>query len=272
MALRAGYYGIKRGLKAKLAEIAGAWDEVINEVKHTLPDGIIANTQLIADTVGFSAKNELDTKTTSLTIDSVTYTFTQDSDGYVTVSPNNNDARTWGYTDAQYKTTLKKGKHKLCVQTKTSASQSWVGIRLFDSSNNLITRINQSDIPSSPNTFMVEFTLNADTQIGVCAKIADGAYRIWIVDGDILDPTYEPYFGSTVETILSDHKTTINAIITAATEAADFAAFKTAMGAITPVTRSLSREASPEDVPEEVIEEEKPVTRKTTKKTVKEGE
>lgn len=29
MALRAGYYGIKRGLKAKLAQIAGAWDTTI---------------------------------------------------------------------------------------------------------------------------------------------------------------------------------------------------------------------------------------------------
>lgn len=73
----------------------------------------------------------------------------------------------------------------------------------------------------------------------------------------------------------SDQKTAINAIITAATGAADFTAFKTAMGAITPVTRSLSREASPEvmeEDPAEVIEE-KPATRKTTKKTtVKEGE
>lgn len=32
MALRAGYYGVKRGLKDKLAQIAGAWDQVKNEV------------------------------------------------------------------------------------------------------------------------------------------------------------------------------------------------------------------------------------------------
>ena len=85
---------------------------------------------------------------------------------------------------------------------------------------------------------------------------------------------YVPYAMTNRELTSSaaDQKTAINAIITAATGAADFAAFKTAMGAITPVTRSLNRTASPEDVPEEVIEEEKPVTKKTTKKTVKEGD
>lgn len=66
-------------------------------------------------------------------------------------------------------------------------------------------------------------------------------------------------------------KTTVNGILTAASGASDFAEFKTALAALTPVTRSLNRTASPEDVPEEVIEE-KPVTKKTTKKTVKEGE
>lgn len=101
------------------------------------------------------------------------------------------------------------------------------------------------------------------------------------------DSTYAPYAMTnreltdavtTLNGSASDQKTAINAIITAATGAADFTAFKTAMGAITPVTRSLSRTASPEDVPEEVevkeeVIEEKPVTRKTTKKsTVKEGE
>lgn len=32
MALRAGYYGIKRGLKAKLTEIASAWDNLVDVV------------------------------------------------------------------------------------------------------------------------------------------------------------------------------------------------------------------------------------------------
>lgn len=60
-----------------------------------------------------------------------------------------------------------------------------------------------------------------------------------------------------------EQKSAINAIITAATGAADFDAFKTAMGAITPVTRSVAKivEVEPEEI------EEPKTTKKSTKKT-----
>jgi hypothetical protein len=85
------------------------------------------------------------------------------------------------------------------------------------------------------------------------------------------DDTYAPYAMTNRELTdsTSDQKTAINAIITAATGAADFAAFKAAMGAITPVTRSLL--LAKEDITEEVkedVEPEKTVNKKrTTKKT-----
>lgn len=59
-----------------------------------------------------------------------------------------------------------------------------------------------------------------------------------------------------------DQKTAINAIISAATGAADFAAFKTAMAAITPVTRS----AAPAERSLDVEEDEPVVVKKTTRK------
>ena len=64
---------------------------------------------------------------------------------------------------------------------------------------------------------------------------------------------------------LEDHKTTINGIISAATGAADFAAFKTAMAALSPLTRS----AAPAERSLEVEEEEPEVVKKTTRKTTK---
>ena len=73
----------------------------------------------------------------------------------------------------------------------------------------------------------------------------------------------------------SDQKTAINAIITAATGAADFAAFKTAMGAITPVTRSIQITPETKDEITEPVEEVKKTTRKkSTAKadTEKEGD
>lgn len=84
------------------------------------------------------------------------------------------------------------------------------------------------------------------------------------------DVTFVPYAETnaeltsdvtTLEGSADDQKTAINAIIAAATGAADFAAFKTAMGAITPVTRSAAPQAT-----REVIEEESVTTKKTTRK------
>ena len=60
----------------------------------------------------------------------------------------------------------------------------------------------------------------------------------------------------------AEQKTAINAIITAATGAADFAEFKTAIGAITPVTRSI--QATPETREEITEPEEEPAVKKIT--------
>lgn len=73
----------------------------------------------------------------------------------------------------------------------------------------------------------------------------------------------------------SDQKTAINAIIAAATGSADFAAFKTAMGAITPVTRSIQvTPETREEITEPVEEVKKTTRKKSTAKadTAKEGE
>ena len=67
-----------------------------------------------------------------------------------------------------------------------------------------------------------------------------------------------------------DQRDMINSIISAATGAADFAAFKTAMGAITPATRSLALSEKTLDAPELTEDEpivKKTTTRKATKKT-----
>lgn len=80
---------------------------------------------------------------------------------------------------------------------------------------------------------------------------------------------YEPYAMSNSELTDSaaDQKTAINAIIAAATEAADFAAFKTAMGAITPVTRSLSIQEPETRTSDPEPEQETKTTKRSTKKT-----
>lgn len=141
----------------------------------------------------------------------------------------------------------------------------------------------------------VSFSFNTGnyTYIRVIFFCSDSA----AIDGDITysyimiylatdtDSTYAPYAMTnkeltdavaTLNGSASDQKTAINAIITAATGAADFAAFKTAMGAITPVTRSIQVTL---ETREEIIEPVEEVKKTTTRKkstakaeTEKEGE
>jgi hypothetical protein len=162
---------------------------------------------------------------------------------------------------------LQKGTYKI---SRSTTGYDLRVVNTVNGSGNLLATLNGDSKEAT-------FTLNDTSQVGIIIDITSGDE----FSNKVIDPMisfdggeFVPYAMTNKELTASaaDQKTAINAIITAATGAADFAAFKTAMGAITPVTRSLSKEASTEDVPEEVIEEEKPVTKKTTKKTVKEGE
>lgn len=270
MALRAGYYGIKRGLKAKLAEIAGAWDETVSSIFPRDEQAVLG------------AKNQFDGTKGSIDNGGLTGAIVN-ADGSVTV-PSGTTSGFFLYPNSSsydkcyivkpntsYKFSIgyKSSNVYLSVNYKANSGDSW---HLITEKNN-VSEI-EFTTPSTIYAVWIRFTITQNIAF-------EGAtfYPMLRFATDP-DDTYVPYAMTnreltvsvqTDETTLSDHKTTINAIITAATGAADFAAFKAAMEAITPVTRSLSREASPEDVPEEVIEE--PVVKKTTKKkTVKEGE
>lgn len=93
------------------------------------------------------------------------------------------------------------------------------------------------------------------------ANDASGSYAPYAMTNQVL--TGEVL---TLQTVDDAHKTVINGIISAATGAADFAAFKTAMAALTPLTRS----AAPDDDTRNIEPEFKETTTvKTTRKTTK---
>lgn len=137
----------------------------------------------------------------------------------------------------------------------------------------IFVRVNNADysinLVAEPEGKYLKF--DTDTTLQAQCRIKQGTsteivFKPMIRYATDPDTTFVPYAATNSELTASaaDQKTAINAIITAATEAADFAAFKTAMGAITPVTRSAAPAATRE-VTEEVIEE--PVTtKKTTRK------
>ena len=257
MALRAGYYGIKRGLKAKLTDIAGSWEDLFKGM------GIL------------SAKNRCPVPDKTVESRNVTYVMVS-STGVVTANGTVQENKTsYGtiYDRTENYLSLPAGRYKMkCEFTK----QAGVEVDFLTTRDDAVYYYGKAY--SSDDIFDVEVL--ASDKIGIGIVAASGtvltnktfAPMIWLANDP--DATVVPYAMTNKELTDSaaDQKTTINAIITAATGAADFAAFKAAMEAITPVTRSLNREATPEvEEPEEVIEE--PVTKKrTTKKTIKEGE
>ena len=274
MALRAGYYGIKRGLKAKLAEIAGAWDATVSSI-------FPRDEQIV-----LGAKNLLDLSVSEIkslnpqgTWDGNTYTrygvsYTFNSDRTISVSAAS------AATDTSI-VILKQNvscKDNILNGCPTGGSGSTYKLVLFKSGDSKEDTGNGVTIS---DTTARELRLVIYPAAGALSKTFKPMLRLATdPDGTYAPPSKTNQQLTTAlatdEEAIENHKTTINAIISAATGAADFAAFKAAMEALTPLTRSLSREATPEVVePEEkeVEEASEPVTKKrTTKKTVKEGE
>lgn len=309
MALRAGYKGFKKvinGLKVFRPGVLGldlgvglAIDtdgklKVTGDLEDYAPN-IKANTQLIADTVGWSGKNRiifpyLYKPSFPYESDGVRYTLEDgDEKGVITVN------RISGTSNSTFVLNTRITPTNLPLE-----AGNYVGNGGYDSSvlvRFFCTRNGESVVYGDSIGGDVPFTVLEGDIVGVMIFVSTNAspsnvkIKPMIRKANILDSTYEPYHESvedvldTIDDTISDHKTTINAIISAATGATDFAAFKTAMEALTPLTRSIPsgsdqrslQDITPEDVPEEVEVkeevEEKPVTRKTTKKsTVKEGE
>ena len=265
MALRAGYYGIKRGLKAKLAQIAGAWDVTVESIF----------TKSYQSLVG--AANLFDYSYNTGTSNGTTKTFNADHTLTITGGPSDG-ARVIVLGNFQckanthyYLTGCPEGGGK-------ESSDFWLGAYISGE-----VRTDMMDDGTG-----ADFTLESDTQVSIRIRIPNG-----FTPGDagiVFKPMISLYPGAAYampsktnieltnaladnESVIADHKTEINAIISAATGAADFAAFKTAMEALTPLTRTVAASDTrsiPEEDPEPEVEVK--TTKRTTKKTVKEGE
>lgn len=249
MALRSGYYGVKRFLRDKLETIAGTYDETIKSLFSRSEQAVLGAVNVLAPNWKTGVGSGI--------------TFTVNSDYTVTANG-------------------------------TASGDNTFIIPSPDMPANTDLILNGCPSGGSGTTFFMQYTNEIDTAYNdfgngvairkfnystynnskVVIKIKSGQ----TVNNLVFKPMISCDGGEFVPFAMtnkeltdsaSDQKTAINAIITAATGAADFAAFKTAIGAITPVTRSLS--LTKEDITEEVkedVEHEKTVTKKrTTKKT-----
>ena len=262
MALRASYYGIKRQLKAKITDIAGAWDDTVASIFPRSEQNILG------------AKNYIHVIASSQTINEVVFTVYDDGSVKANGTAAGGDAVLRLVSNRQNQNdevSIPNGSYYLSGSTGGSDTTYYMNIR-HQGTGAIATQSNTQKLVTLDNTTGGTYGFNIIIKSGT--KVEDQMFYPMLRLSTDPDRTFEPYAQTNRDLTLSalDQKTTINAIISAATGAADFAAFKTAMEAITPVTRSLNREATPEvEEPEEVIEE--PVTKKTTrKKTVKEGE
>lgn len=239
MALRAGYYGLKK----KFIDKVNKWDQIVFPRSE---QAILGAYNLM----GWGLKAQWSS-----------------SDG----SYNNNSTHS-GCTN---KLAVNPGDTFICSRKSIVGSgggynmvvRKWKTDGTFDGSSNVLMGNILKSVYTVPEGVGYVAFVQFDNSTDVYTQETQDTNEYSVIYDQIIGPTYTPYSKTNQELTASaaDQKTAINAIITAATSAADFAAFKTAMGAITPVTRSLSLAAAPEEIVKDEIEEPV-VEKKTTKK------
>ena len=256
MALKAGYYGVKKQILDELKKLDGILPAGVSKVNKLATQSEINDIWAVNRVLGAANlfKNTASSKEASGSV------YTVNTDGSVQVSgtasaqtnldmlsPNNFEAGTYkvnctpeGGADGSYWAVVRKG----------GSSGTVLGT---DFGNGVVITLEEAD---KINIRLLRGASETETRVFKPMITLDisASYNDFV-----------PYAMTNQELTESaaDQKTAINAIITAATEAADFAAFKTAMGAITPVTRSI------QTVPDEVREDPEPETRSTKKSTKK---
>ena len=270
MALRAGYYG----LKTKILNKVNKWDQIVFTRSEQAVVGsvnllplTIANVKALHASGGTWNGNTF-TKSGDNT------TFACDVDGFgnvksITINTvgalaSDISFKVCGDVPALY------GKHLKMVGCPAGGSSSKYRMLAYrietsDGSGGSVYDYGDGiefDYLNTTGSVYVAFTLKAGiTAVNLVFK------PMFTVDMNADYSDFVTYAMTNQELTASaaDQKTAINAIITAATEATDFAAFKAAMEAITPVTRSLSMVAAPEEIVKDEIEEPV-VEKKTTRK------
>lgn len=160
-------------------------------------NSVVANTKLIKDTVGWSGKNKLYQYTNvSQTYEGLT--FTKNSDNSVSISGT--------FTGSAFasrgigKITVSAGTHKFIVNGRDFDNNKFT-IQIYDA-----THVAQLANYDTAGDHLLEFTVNEETEIEYRIGLRTGGtipsgqsvtYYPMIRNADILDDSYEPYFGST---------------------------------------------------------------------------
>ena len=280
MALKAGYKGIKGNLLKQVMDKLLKLDVIIPEGASA--DDPLAIQSEIDGLYSYNSfngsKNLLPVTNDSDTINGVTFTVNKDGYGNVTSITVNGTNDQAGNADFPLIKGLTTRVSPESLGYKIGKPYTLSGLS-GGTSSTVVMMFNGSVANRFKCTAgkITDYFVEGDL-VFPCIRVAPGVTvdhaevkPMFVIASDT-DESYVPYAktnrqltvdADTLFASASDQKTTINAIITAATGAADFAAFKTAMGAITPVTRSI------QTVPDEVREDPEPETRSTKKSTKK---
>ena len=278
MALKAGYYGVKKQILDELDKLDGILPAGVSKENKLATQSEIDDIWSAQGLLG--AKNINGTKYVGKEAQGIIWTV---SNGVITANGETSgssaslaDSSPYGFI-APF-TSMVKLTGGVSAKIVVFPYDWTDGARPYTDSSKT-TRVSGDQIGDTPLTFYME----AGHNYSIIARVKENTSDVVDVELKpaltlLSDPNdvFEPYAMTNQQLTASvsdltasatDQKTTINAIITAATGAADFAAFKAAMEAITPVTRSLPVEEVREE-PEP--EPETRTTKRSTKKTTTE--
>ena len=128
----------------------------------------------------------------SVTKDGIT--FTKDSDGYVTASPNSGDPRSWGKNNAQFLVNLAPGNYKFVIKLKTPSASQYSGWEIYSPTG---VKIAGSSGGKFQEDEVAAFTASESGNYYIMAKLHTSVSRLMVVKDGADTSNYEPYSGDT---------------------------------------------------------------------------
>ena len=272
MALKAGYVGIKNRIKWKINKLASMLPAEIPEGDTLALESEVVSRVAYADAVEYVGRNKAVNNMSTHTIVDLIFTVNDDKSISLSGTPTNDISNTpnggliWDGVD-----TLPYGRYKLSGCPSGGSSSTYRLLIMNTANNQWVTDLGEgAEFTVDDTTSWKELYIRINTNVDMTGKV----FKPMIVPIGVPSTPYEPHLVSnpelldkitTLQTsdaaklILADFKTLV-------AEAADFAAFQTAVAAYTPAALSTR---SADDAPDP--EEDKPVTKKrTSKKKVEE--
>lgn len=265
MALRAGYYGVKKRVLDELEQLDGILPADASKDNKLVTRGEIDAIVEANELTG--VVNVLKNNLTTGSSDGITYTHNDDDTISLDTGEGSASASTSIYLNNNVP--LVKGKTYILDGGENTSNNIVFEVRGYYGNTDKKSIVDVRDGGHKAFTPDYDGYDNIRVRLWVRNATAISNKKIYptISPAGYYNGDYVQYALTNTELTLSesDQKTTINAIITAATGAADFAAFKAAMEAITPVTRS-AKTIEPEAITEELVVEKKTTRKKSTAK------